>query len=222
MNPKPRTQTHRTQPDMKLFKVIASKAGRVAFDDRIEAESPREAREQMRTLLGLKSLTGVVYAITEIPVELIQSIVDARLTEAMARLQTGEAPPSVEDMIRPIAGEEVRNQLASLRDQLATISRPAEPAAPARYDAFTAANEVPVEEPVPRRSRNGHARNGTTNAPEPTRRGRPSITTNGTMVDWKAVKKLYLRNRSVKQTAAHFELSPNSVKARCRREGWGR
>jgi hypothetical protein len=208
---------------MKLFKVIASKAGRVAFDDRIEAESPREAREQMRTLLGLKSLTGVVYAITEIPVELIQSIVDARLTEALARLQTGEAPPSVEDMIRPIAGEEVRNQLASLRDQLATVTAPrGEPAVPARYDAFTAATEIPVEQPVPRRSRNGHARNGTTPTPEPARRGRPSITTNGTLVDWKAVKKLYLRNCSVKQTAAHFELSPNSVKARCRREGWGK
>ncbi len=210
---------------MKLFKVIASKAGRVAFDDRIEAESPREAREQMRTLLGLKSLTGVVYAITEIPVELIQSIVDARLTEALARLQNGETPQGVEDMIRPIAGEEVRNQLASLRDQLATVTAPrGEPAAPARYDAFTAATEIPVEEPVPRRSRNGHARNGTTPTPmsAPTRRGRPSTTTNGTPVDWKAVKKLYLRNRSVKQTAAHFELSPNSVKARCRREGWGK
>lgn len=208
---------------MKLFKVIASKAARVVFDDRIEAESPREAREQMRAVLGLKSLTGVVYAITEIPVELIQSIVDARLTEALQRLQNGEAPPSVEDMIRPIAGEEVRNQLASLREQLATVTASrGEPAAPARYDAFTAATEAPVEEPVPRRSRNGHARNGTTSAPEPKRRGRPSITTNGQPVDWKAVKKLYVRNRSIKQTAAHFELSPNSVKARCRREGWGK
>ena len=45
---------------MKLFKLIASKAGRVVFDDRLEAASPREAREQMRTLLGLQSLTGVV------------------------------------------------------------------------------------------------------------------------------------------------------------------
>ena len=32
---------------MKLFKLIASKAGRVVFDDRLEAESPREAREQV-------------------------------------------------------------------------------------------------------------------------------------------------------------------------------
>lgn len=201
---------------MKLFKVIASKAGRVVFDDRLDAESPKEAREQMRTFLGLKSLTGVVYAITEIPVELIQSIVDARITEALARLEGGAVPVSVEEMIRSIAGEEVRNQLAGLREQLASITTP--PAAePQRYDAFTAATEVPVEEPVVRRS-NGRNHNGAA----PKRRGRPSTTTNGTVVDWKAVKKLYLRNRSVKQTAAHFELSPNSVKARCRREGWGK
>jgi hypothetical protein len=201
---------------MKLFKVIASKAGRVVFDDRIEAESPREAREQMRTLLRLKSLTGVVYAITEIPVELIQSIVDARLTEALERLEGGAVPMSVEEMIRPIAGDEVRSQLASLHEQLASITTPP-PAEPQRYDAFTAATEGPTEERVARPS-NGHSRNGVA----PKRRGRPSTTINGTVVDWKAVKKLYLRNRSVKQTAAHFELSPNSVKARCRREGWGK
>lgn len=221
MNPKPRTrtQTHRTDTNMKLFKVIASKAGRVAFDDRIEADSPREAREQMRTLLGLKSLTGVVYAITEIPVELIQSIVDARLTEALQRLRGGAAPQGVEDMIRPIATEEVRIQLAGLREQIAASSQSAEPDAPARYDAFTAASEVPVEDHIlGRRTRT----NGATPAPKPKRRGRPSITTNGVRVDWKAVKKLYVRNRSIKQTAAHFELSPNSVKARCRREGWGK
>jgi len=204
---------------MKLFKVIASKAGRVAFDDRIEAESPREAREQMRTLLGLKSLTGVVYAITEIPVDLIQNIVDARLTEAVRRLEGGALPSSLEDLIRPIAGEEVRNQLTGLREQIAAASgsQPAEPAPPARFDAFTASTEVPVEDRVP----GGRARrNGST--PTPKRRGRPSVTTSGVRVDWKAVKRLYVRNRSIKQTAAHFELSPNSVKARCRREGWGK
>jgi AraC-like DNA-binding protein len=51
-------------------------------------------------------------------------------------------------------------------------------------------------------------------------RGRPSITTDGRTIDWRAVKKLYLRNRSLKQTAAAFNLSPNTVKARARKEGW--
>lgn len=198
--------------DMKLFKVLASKAGRVVFDDRIEADSPREAREQMRTILGLRSLTGVVYAITEIPVDLIQSIVDLRITEALQRMRGGEAPEGLEGLIRPIANEEVRLQLAGLREQIAAAQPAAEPQAPARYDAFTAATEVPIEDPVVPRASTRRKK----------RRGRPALIVNGQIVDWKAVKKLYLRTRSIKQTAAHFEISPNSVKARCRRERWGR
>ena len=192
---------------MKLFKLIASKAGRVVFDDRIEAASPREAREQMRTLLGLQSLTGVVYAVTEIPVELIESIVDARITHAMQRLNSGQPPESIDNLIRPTVGEEVRSQLANMREQIATASR----AAPAevqegaqRFDAFAAA-PVAAAEPAARRPR----------------RTRPAVVVNGESVDWKAVKRLYMRTRSIKQTAAHFELSPNTVKARIRREGWG-
>ena len=192
---------------MKLFKLIASKAGRVVFDDRIEAASPREAREQMRTLLGLQSLTGVVYAVTEIPVELIESIVDARITHAMQRLNGGQPPESIDNLIRPTVGEEVRSQLANMREQIATASRaaPAEaPDGPQRFDAFATAS-VAVAEPATRRSR----------------RTRPTVVVNGESVDWKAVKRLYMRTRSIKQTAAHFELSPNTVKARIRREGWG-
>ena len=192
---------------MKLFKLIASKAGRVVFDDRIEAASPREAREQMRTLLGLQSLTGVVYAVTEIPVELIESIVDARITHAMQRLNSGQPPESIDNLIRPTVGEEVRSQLANLREQIATVSRvaPAEvQEGPQRFDAFAAAPVVAVE-PAARRSRHT----------------RPTVVVNGESVNWKAVKRLYMRTRSIKQTAAHFELSPNTVKARIRREGWG-
>ena len=191
---------------MKLFKLIASKAGRVVFDDRIEAASPREAREQMRTLLGLQSLTGVVYAVTEIPVELIESIVDARITHAMQRLNSGQPPESIDNLIRPTVGEEVRSQLANMREQIATASRVAPAEAqegPQRFDAFAAPSTVVV--PASRQPR----------------RTRPTVVVNGESVNWKAVKRLYMRTRSIKQTAAHFELSPNTVKARIRREGWG-
>ena len=103
---------------MKLFKLIASKSGNVVFDDRIEAPSPREAREQMKALLGLQSLTGVVYAITEIPVDLIQSIVDARIAESLQRVHNGQPPPTVEALIRPLANQAVREQLATFRFML--------------------------------------------------------------------------------------------------------
>jgi hypothetical protein len=184
---------------MKLFKLIASRAGQVLFDDRVEADSPREAREQMKALLGLQSLTGVVYAITEIPIELIQSIVDAKLAEALQRVRSGQPPASMEQMIRPIASAAVREQLATLR----TVQPDDPPAGPQRFDAFTPTDQII----------------GTTTMPQP-RRKRVSVTTNGTLVDWKAVKRAYRRTGSIKQTAVQFELSINSVKARIRREGW--
>ena len=189
---------------MKLFKLIASRAGQVLFDDRVEADSPREAREQMKALMGLNSLTGVVYAITEIPIELIQSIVDARLVEALQRLNGGQAPASVEQMIRPIASAAVREQLANLREARITPDDP--PPAAQRFDAFTPAVDQII---------------GTPTSTTPKQRSkRTSVTTNGTLVDWKAVKRLYRRTGSIKQTAAQFKLSVNSVKARIRREGW--
>ena len=188
---------------MKLFKLIASRAGQVLFDDRVEADSPREAREQMKALMGLNSLTGVVYAITEIPVDLIQSIVDARLVEAMQRLNGGQAPASVEQMIRPIASAAVREQLANLREARITPDDP--PPAAQRFDAFTPAVDQIIGTATP--------------TPKP-RRKLTSVTTNGTVVDWKAVKRLYRRTGSIKQAAAQFKLSVNSVKARIRREGW--
>jgi DNA-directed RNA polymerase specialized sigma24 family protein len=185
---------------MKLFKLIASRAGQVLFDDRVEADSPREAREQMKTLLGLQSLTGVVYAITEIPVELIQSIVDAKLAEALQRVRSGQPPASIDSLIRPIASEAVREQLASLRTVQA-VDAAESPPSPQRFDAFTS-GEPATAPPAPRR-----------------RPRRP--TADGRQIDWRAVKRLYLRCRSLKQTAAQFELSVNTVKARVRREGWG-
>lgn len=189
---------------MKLFKLIASRAGQVLFDDRVEADSPREAREQMKALMGLNSLTGVVYAITEIPIDLIQSIVDARLVEALQRLNGGQAPATVEQMLRPIASEAVREQLATLRTVQTAEAAP--PVTPQRFDAFTPAVDQIIGTP--------------TSTPPKPRRKLTSVTTNGTLVDWKAVKRLYRRTGSIKQAAAQFKLSVNSVKARIRREGW--
>jgi hypothetical protein len=176
----------------------------VLFDDRVEADSPREAREQMKALMGLNSLTGVVYAITEIPIDLIQSIVDARLVEALQRLNGGQAPATVEQMIRPIASAAVREQLANLREARITPDDPPPP--PQRFDAFTPEVDQIIGTP--------------TSTPPKPRRKRISVTTNDTVVDWKAVKRVYRRTGSIKQAAAQFELSINSVKARIRREGW--
>lgn len=232
---------------MKLFKIIASQGGRVLFDDRLEAPTPREARNQMRALLGLRSLTGVVYSITEIPVELIGEIAETKLGEALRRFEEGATPPSLSEAIRVAAAEEVRRQLAELRAEVVTAAAPRPNEAnghPARFDPFhDEASASPSDEERScvrvraQRQRNGiHSQlNGTatpnesvvgrvrSNAEERRRsrpRGRPAVTADGRTINWKAVKKLYRRNRSLKQTAAAFDLSVNTVKARARKEGW--
>ena len=197
---------------MKLFKLIASKAGKVVFDDRIEAENPRTAREQMKSLLGLQSLTGVVYSITEIPVELIREIVTAKVLEIVGARRSGGSTIDVSRIVNDAANVAVSDKFRPIEQRLAALEgRPT--AAPAnganstpsrRFDAFQrdstrsgaaapTASTVRTVPPLP--------------APQPT-------------TDWRAVKKLYKQNRSPKQTAAHFDLSINTVKARARREGW--
>ena len=81
---------------MKLFKIIASRSSAVVFDERIEAETPREAREKMKQALGIPSLTGVVYAITEIPLELLREIV----TSQMAAITTSRGGTPAVDIAK--------------------------------------------------------------------------------------------------------------------------
>ena len=200
---------------MKLFKLIASKAGKVVFDDRIEAETPRTAREQMKSLLGLQSLTGVVYSITEIPVELIREIVTAKVLEIVgtrrgggstvdvSRIVNDAANVAVSDKFRPI-----EQRLAALEGRqtaaIATSANGTHSTSSRRFDAFqrdiTRSREVDTS-----------ATNGRSAAPE---------TPLPAMTDWRTVKRFYKHCRSPKQTAAHFDLSINTVKARVRREGW--
>jgi hypothetical protein len=230
---------------MKLFKIIASQGGRVLFDDRLEAPTPREARNQMRALLGLRSLTGVVYSITELPVELIGEIAETKLGEALRRFEEGATPPSLSEAIRVAAAEEVRRQLAELRaESLATAAAVPESNgsnghAP-RFDPFSQGEDSALDPGELERVRrhaltrlvairgrledNGgvveRVRAGAEERRLRQSRGRPAVTTDGRTIDWKAVKKLYRRNRSLKQTAAAFDLSVNTVKARARKEGW--
>lgn len=117
------------QNKARTFKMLASRGPEIVFDDRITADSPREAREQMKKLLGLASLSGIVYSITEIPVGLICDIVDGRLTE----LAGGEAPKA------PVPADLeiwLTERLQPILARLATLERGpiAEPEHTARFD----------------------------------------------------------------------------------------
>ena len=197
---------------MKLFKLIASKAGKVVFDDRIEAENPRTAREQMKSLLGLQSLTGVVYSITEIPVELIREIVTAKVLEIVGARRSGGSCIDVSRIVNDAANVAVSDKFRPIEQRLAALEG-RQTAAPAnganstpsrRFDAF----------------QRDSTRSGAAAPTASTVRTAPPLPAPQPTTDWRAVKKLYKQNRSPKQTAAHFDLSINTVKARARREGW--
>ena len=42
----------------RTYELIASRGNEIVFDDRLQADSPRDARREMKKLLGLKSLSG--------------------------------------------------------------------------------------------------------------------------------------------------------------------
>jgi hypothetical protein len=99
------------------FKIVASQGDRIVFDQRVEAASPREAREAMKRALRLDSLTGLVYAITEIPAVLIEQIVTAK----MARVAVGNGRLDVVKLVREAAEAAVKQELASLKNRLTAL-----------------------------------------------------------------------------------------------------
>lgn len=112
----------------RTYKLIASRGNDIVFDDRLQADSPRDARREMKKLLGLESLSGIVYSITEIPVDLIREIVDARIAELAggAPIQT-PVPADVEAL--------VMDRLKPILRRLAALEQaPDEPERPTRFD----------------------------------------------------------------------------------------
>lgn len=123
----------------RTYKLIASRGNDIVFDDRLQADSPRDARREMKKLLGLDSLSGIVYSITEIPVDLIREIVDARIAELAggAPIQT-PVPADVEAL--------VMDRLKPILHRLAALEQtPDEPERPTRFDPLAALPEPATE-----------------------------------------------------------------------------
>jgi hypothetical protein len=124
----------------RTYKLIASRGNEIVFDDRIQADTPRNARNELKNLLGLQSLSGIVYSITEIPVDLIREIVDARIAELAggAPLQT-PVPADVEAL--------VMERLKPILSRLARLEQtPDKPAPITRFDPLANLPE-PTAEP---------------------------------------------------------------------------
>jgi len=193
------------------FKIVASQGDRIVFDQRVEAASPREAREAMKRALRLESLTGLVYAITEIPAALIEEIVTAK----MARVAVGNGRIDVGKLVREAAEAAVKQELSSLKNRLTALEGRKGNAG----ESITAASEGSE---LPKRLDPAGA-----SPPSKAERREPprAIPANLRAIlgpDWKAIRRHYAKTKSIKQTAANFDVPINTLKARIRREGWSK
>ena len=196
---------------MKLFKIVASRSSEIVFDERVEAETPREAREKMKQALGLESLTGVVYVVTEIPLELIREIVTSQIAE-IATTQAGRKSLDIPKLVGSAVKAMTGTALEGIEQRMSRLEKdkPTErfnPLSTSRYRTF---NDPEGNTATPAAKRRAETR------PIPA----PIRAILG--VDWKAIKRRYRKDRSVKQTAAEFNVPVNTLKARIRREGWAK
>ena len=168
----------------KLYWIVCDDKETNVFEGRYQGRTRGEALKFLKQSLGRKTLNGLVFTITEIPVPLIREIVAEIL-----------------------AGGDGSN--VALAANVVPITRPQAEATPGRYDAFADAVEpdtTPAKATPP-----------TAKASKPAKKvGNPGHGDD----HWSQVKAYWLECRSVKQTAEHFGLSPNTLKTRIRREGW--
>ena len=163
----------------KLYWIVCDDKETNVFEGRYQGRTRGEALKFLKQSIGRKTLNGLVFTITEIPVPLIREIVAEILAEG--------------SNATPVAN-------------IVPLTRPEPEAGPGRYDAFADAAEP---EPTPAEA----------TPPTPAKKvGNPGHGDE----HWSQVKAHWLECRSVKQTAEHFGLSPNTLKTRIRREGWSR
>ncbi len=186
---------------MRLFKVLASRGGRIVFDERVRANCPREARAKLKERLRAESLVGIVYSITEIPLEILREIVDARAAELALR-----GPRRRVDVPR-LLDAAVEHRLAPLTARVEALEAArgrtgASAQGAHRFDAFTPPTPAPANAAIT--GDNAAQRRAITGP------------------NWREIRAHYRRTRSPKQTAALFDVPLNTLKARIRREGWSR
>ena len=170
----------------KLYWIVCDDKETNVFEGRYQGRTRGEALKFLKQALGRKTLNGLVFTITEIPVPLIREIV----AEILAGGDGSNVTPAA---------------------NVVPITRPEPQASPGRYDAFADAAEP---EPTPAETKPTKAK-----ASKPAKKvGNPGHGDD----HWSQVRAHWEECRSVKQTADHFGLSPNTLKTRIRREGWNK
>lgn len=176
----------------KLYWIVCDDKETNVFEGRYQGRTRGEALKFLKQTIGRKTLNGLVFTITEIPVPLIREIV--------AEILAGGDGSHV----TPVAN-------------IVPMPRPEPEAGPGRYDAFAEAAEA--EPPPAEADSTAEAEPPKSKASKPAKKvGNPGHGDD----HWSQVRAYWLECRSVKQTAEHFGISPNSIKTRSRREGWNK
>jgi hypothetical protein len=164
----------------------------------------------MKRGLRLESLTGLVYAITEIPAALIEEIVSAK----MARVSVGNGRIDPAKLMREAAEAAVKQELAAIRNRLTALEGRKGNAGEAITDEE--GSKLPQRfDPI------GASTPSKDKRREPTK-PIPAKLRAILGPDWKAIRRHYAKTKSIKQTAANFDVPINTLKARIRREGWSK
>jgi hypothetical protein len=172
----------------KLYWIVCDDKETNVFEGRYQGRTRGEALKFLKQSLGRKTLNGLVFTITEIPVPLIREIVAEILAGGGGSHVTPAA--NIVPMARPEAG-------------------------PGRYDAFADAAEA--EPTTAEAAQAAEAEPPKAKSSKPAKKvGNPGHGDD----HWSQVRAHWEGCRSVKQTAEHFGLSPNSIKTRIRRENW--
>ena len=181
----------------KLYYVVCEEKEATLFEGRYQGRTRGGAMKFLKQAIGRKTLNGLVFTITEIPVPLIREIV--------AEMLAGGDGGTIAN-VTPAAN-------------VVPITRPeAEPRAE-RFDAFANAAEPEVT-PTKATPTKATPTKKPKAEPEATaaKVGNPG---HGDDL-WTKARAYWEKSRSINKTAEKFGLSPNTVKTRARREGWNK
>ena len=174
----------------KLYWIVCDDKDTNVFEGRYQGRTRGEALKFLKQSIGRKTLNGLVFTITEIPVPLIREIV----AEILAGGDGGTVTQAA---------------------NIVPITRPEPEVSPGRYDAFSEAAEA--EPTTAEAAPAAEAEPPSAKASKPAKKvGNPGHGDD----HWSQVRAHWEGCRSVKQTAEHFGLSPNTLKTRIRRENW--
>ena len=176
----------------KLYYIVCEEKETTLFEGRYQGRTRGGAMKFLKQAIGRKTLNGLVFTITEIPVPLIREIVAEMLAGGDGGTLANATPAA----------------------NVVPITRPeAEPKAE-RFDAFANAPEPEVKPTKTKPTKKSKPQPEATVA----KVGNPG---HGDDL-WTKARAYWEKSHSINKTAEKFGLSPNTVKTRARREGWNK